>query len=277
MENEIKEEIKKEKKKFTILGVNLWEILAYFIIYSIAGYIIETSFAFIRYGVLESRQSFLYGPFCSIYGVGAVIMVLFLQYFKKNRLTLFAGGFLIGSITEYLVSLIGELILHVKWWDYSNMPLNINGRICFYYSIFWGVLAIFLMKVVHPRVRKLMAYILKKSSGKIVKTAIVVVTVLMAIDCFVSAYAINLFTIRMIAENNLNVDKKEIIMEINDRIKESDFQQSLIRIFFNNKKMVKTYPNLKVEQIDGTMVYFKDLLPDIKPYFFKFSDQDFYK
>ena len=277
MENEIKEEIKKEKKKFTILGVNLWEILAYFIIYSIAGYIIETSFALIRYGVLESRQSFLYGPFCSIYGVGAVIMVLFLQYFKKNRLTLFAGGFLIGSITEYLVSLIGELILHVKWWDYSNMPLNINGRICFYYSIFWGVLAIFLMKVVHPRVRKLMAYILKKSSGKIVKTAIVVVTLLMAIDCFVSAYAINLFTIRMIAENNLNVDKKEIIIEINDRIKESDFQQSLIRIFFNNKKMVKTYPNLKVEQIDGTMVYFKDLLPDIKPYFFKFSDQDFYK
>ncbi len=277
MENEIKEEIKKEKKKFTILGVNLWEILAYFIIYSIAGYIIETSFALIRYGVLESRQSFLYGPFCSIYGVGAVIMVLFLQYFKKNRLTLFAGGFLIGSITEYLVSLIGELILHVKWWDYSNMPLNINGRICFYYSIFWGVLAIFLMKVVHPRVRKLMAYILKKSSGKIVKTAIVVVTVLMAIDCFVSAYAINLFTIRMIAENNLNVDKKDIIIEINDRIKESDFQQSLIRIFFNNKKMVKTYPNLKVQQLDGTMVYFKDLLPDIKPYFFKFSDQDFYK
>ena len=41
--------------------------------------------------------------------------------------------------------------------------------------------------------------------------------------------------------------------------------------------MIKTYPNLKVEQLDGTMVYFKDLLPDIKPYFYKFSDQDFYK
>ena len=41
--------------------------------------------------------------------------------------------------------------------------------------------------------------------------------------------------------------------------------------------MVKTYPNLKVQQIDGTMVYFKDLLPNIKPYFFRFGDQDFYK
>lgn len=119
--------------------MKLWEVLAYFIIYSIAGYIIETIFALVRYGVLESRQSFLYGPFCSIYGIGAIIMITFLQYFMKNRMTLFVGGFLIGSITEYLISLIGELILHVKWWDYSNMPLNINGRICFYYSIFWGI------------------------------------------------------------------------------------------------------------------------------------------
>ena len=147
----MEEKIKNKRKKFTILGISLWQILAYFIIYSIAGYIIETTFALVRYGVIESRQSFLYGPFCSIYGVGAVVMILFLQYFKRNRLTLFVGGFIIGSIIEYLVSLIGELILHVKWWDYSNMPLNINGRICIYYSIFWGILAIFLMKVVHPR------------------------------------------------------------------------------------------------------------------------------
>ena len=91
-------------------------------------------------------------------------MILFLQYFEKNGFTLFVGGFLIGSVTEYLVSLIGELILHVKWWDYSNMPLNINGRICFYYSVFWGVLAIFLMRVVQPKVRSLMALLIKKLS-----------------------------------------------------------------------------------------------------------------
>lgn len=273
----MEENEKKEKKKLTILGIDLWEILAYFIIYSVAGYFIETSFALIRYGVLESRQSFLYGPFCSIYGVGAVVMIIFLQYFKKNRFTLFAGGFLIGSITEYLVSLIGELILHVKWWDYSNMPLNINGRICFYYSMFWGILAIFLMKVIHPRVRKLMAYILKRFSGKIVKSAIFIITIFMALDCLISAHAINLFTIRMIAENDLNVEHKALICDINDHLDDNKFRAKLIDTLFSNEKMVKTYPNLKVEQLDGTMVYFKDLLPDIKPYFFKFSNQDFYK
>jgi uncharacterized membrane protein len=268
---------KNENKKFTILGFNLWEILAYFIIYSIAGYLIETTFALVRYGVIESRQSFLYGPFCSIYGVGAVIMILFLQYFRKNRLTLFIGGFIIGSITEYLVSLIGEIILHVKWWDYSNMPLNLNGRICSYYSIFWGILAIFLMKVVQPRVRKLMAYILKKLPGKYVKPTIVTIIIFMFLDCIISGYAIDLYTIRMIAQHDLNVKNKEIIIDINKKLEQSTFQSNLIRIFFNDKKMVKTYPNLKAELLDGNMVYFKDLLPDIKPYFYKFGEQDFYK
>ena len=65
----------KKKKSFTILGTSIWRILAYFIIYSFVGFLIETIFALVFYNVLESRQSFLYGPFCGIYGIGAVIMM----------------------------------------------------------------------------------------------------------------------------------------------------------------------------------------------------------
>ena len=269
--------IKRENKKITILGISLLEILAYFIIYSIAGYFIETGFALIRYGVLESRQSFLYGPFCGIYGLGAVVMIIFLQYFKRNWATLFGGGLLIGSVTEYLVSLIGELILNVKWWDYSNMPFNIGGRICISYSMFWGILAIFLMRVIHPRIRNFMAFLLKKSSAKIIKTSITIITTFMLVDCIISGYAINLFTIRMVAENNLNVENKEMICQINNELNKSEFRTKLRNTFFSNEKMLKTYPNLKVEQLDGSIIYFKNLLPDIKPYFIKFSNQDFYK
>ena len=267
--------IKKENIKF--LKYNIGEILAYFIIYSIAGFFIETIFALVRYGILESRQSFLYGPFCSIYGLGAVIMVIFLQYFKKNRITLFFGGFIIGSITEYLVSLIGELILHVKWWDYSNMPLNINGRICFYYSIFWGILAIFLMKAIHPKIRKFMALILKKLNASAVKSVISIISIFLLFDCIISAYAIDLFRIRMIAVNNLNVQYKDEIIAINEKISNDKFTSFLVRYIFNDKKLIRTYPNLKQEELDGNIVYFKDLLPDIKPYYLKISNKDFYK
>ena len=126
----------KQKKKFMIFGFSIWRLLAYFILYSVAGFLIETIFGLLTKGVLESRKSFLYGPFCAIYGVGAVIMIVALQKFRKNNFSLFVGGFVVGSIVEYLVSLIGEYLLHVKWWDYSSMPFNIDGRICVFFSLF---------------------------------------------------------------------------------------------------------------------------------------------
>ena len=78
-----------KKFKPTILGISIWKLFAYFIIYSIIGYILETLFGIATKGVWESRQSFLYGPFCGIYGSGAVIITLFSKYFDKNKLTLF--------------------------------------------------------------------------------------------------------------------------------------------------------------------------------------------
>jgi ABC-type multidrug transport system fused ATPase/permease subunit len=151
--NAIKQKIKEKRKKimekqntkknkFKIPNLSIWQILGYFIIYSIIGFVIETIFGICTKGVLESRRSFLYGPFCSIYGIGAVVMIYFLQYFKKNNYTLFFGGFIIGSVIEYVISFIGELIFNIKWWDYSNLILNINGRICLTFSLFWGLLAI---------------------------------------------------------------------------------------------------------------------------------------
>ena len=165
----IKEQYKKSVKYFfnnkifivaiiliTILsfGFTITKILAYFIIYSVVGYVIETIFGLLTKGVIESRKSFLYGPFCGIYGVGAVIMIMGLQKFNKNNYTLFAGGFIIGSLIEYVVSFIGEWFFHIKWWDYSSMPFNINGRICVWFSIFWGILAIYLMTHFHPKIDK---------------------------------------------------------------------------------------------------------------------------
>ena len=165
----------KEKKHIKIAGITLWRIVAYFIIYSVVGFIIETIFGILTKGVLESRKSFLYGPFCSIYGLGAVLMILPLQRFKKNNYTLFAAGFVIGSIIEYLVSLIGELIFHIKWWDYSDQILNLNGRICVLFSLFWGLLAIYLMSDINKRVDKLIDFLKKKISMGILKTAVVLV------------------------------------------------------------------------------------------------------
>lgn len=266
------EENVKAKKKITIMGLSIWRIMAYFIIYSVVGYIIETIFGIVTKGRWESRQSFLYGPFCAIYGLGAVIMIIFLHKYSKKYNTLFIGGFVVGSIVEYLVSWIGELMLGVKWWDYSDMPLNINGRICVYFSIFWGFLDLYLIASFNPKIDKMINWIKSKISIKMLKTLTLSVTIILLIDCIITAFAMSFFLIRMIAQNNLNVPKKEIIIQKYEDIYNNEKLSNFIYTYWGDKKMIRTFPNVKVEDVDGNMIYIDSLLKDIKPYYFKFHE-----
>lgn len=268
----------KEKKHIKIAGITLWRIVAYFIIYSVVGFIIETIFGILTKGVLESRKSFLYGPFCSIYGLGAVLMILPLQRFKKNNYTLFAAGFVIGSIIEYLVSLIGELIFHIKWWDYSDQILNLNGRICVQFSLFWGLLAIYLMSDINKRVDKLIDFLKKKISMGILKTAVILVSIFLAFDLGITAYALQMFTIRIVYDNNLNVANKQYIDEQYEKIYVKDTKQKeFILKYFDDEKMIKTFPNIKIEDVDGNILFYRKYVKDIKPYYYNFRSNSHLK
>ena len=263
--------INNKKTKFTIMGLSVWRILAYFIIYSVVGYIIETIFGIITKGVWESRQSFLYGPFCAIYGLGAAIMIIFLHRYSKNYTRLFIGGFIVGSIVEYLVSWIGEILLGVKWWDYSDMPLNINGRICVYFSIFWGFLALYLIASFNPRIDRLINWIKSKLSVKSLKILTTTVIILLLVDCIATGIALSVFLVRMVHNYDLNVPNKEIIMQKYDDIYNDKKISNFIYKYWGDKKMLKTFPNLKVQDCYGNMVYMDELLNDIKPYYYRFN------
>lgn len=262
---------KKEKEHIKICGISIWRILAYFVVYSVAGFIIETIFGVLTKGVLESRKSFLYGPFCSIYGLGAVLMILPLQKYKKNKYTLFFAGFFIGSIIEYMVSLVGELIFHIKWWDYSDQMFNINGRICVLFSLFWGLLAIYLMSDINPRIDKFIDFVKSKIPANYMKTVIIVSILFLSFDLGITVYALQMFSVRIIHENNLNVSNKQLVDTLYEKIYVNDQKQKdFIYKFFDNEKMIKTFPNIKIEDVDGNILFFRDYVKDIKPYYYNF-------
>ena len=264
------EEIKK-KEHIKICGISIWRILAYFVVYSVAGFIIETIFGLLTKGVLESRKSFLYGPFCSRYGLGAVLMILPLQKYKKNNYTLFFAGFFIGSIIEYMVSLIDELIFHIKWWDYSDQIFNINGRICVLFSLFWGLLAIYLMSDINPRIDKFIDFVKSKIPANYMKTVIIISILFLSFDLGITAYALQMFSVRIIHENNLNVSNKQLMDNLYEKVYVNDpKQKDFIYKFFGDEKMIKTFPNIKIEDVDGNILFFRNYVKDIKPYYYNF-------
>lgn len=263
-----------KKKELTILGNSIWKLFFYFIVYSFFGYIIETIYGIVTTGRFESRQSFLYGPFLGIYGIAGVILIIFIKYFNKNNFTIFTAGFLIGSLTEYVISYITDIFLHTQWWDYSDKILNINGRICLLYSVFWGLLTVFLVKVINPRIDKIYEKIINKFSKKSIKICLTLLITFLAIDCSLTAYAQEKFIIRMVIENDINVENLEEYKKEYERTYNNKITSDVINRFWNNKKMIKTFPNIKIEDIEGNIIYLNSLLPEIQPYYIKIFDKN---
>ncbi len=274
----IKEErIHNQKEHRKICGISFWRILGYLVIYSFLGYLIEVLYGLITKGVIESGQSFIYGPFCAIYGVGAVLMILPLKKLNaKNNWANFGISALVGSIVEYTVSWFGDTFMHVKWWDYTNNFLNINGRICLYFSIFWGILGCLLITKVNPKVDEVIDRFKSKIPRTKQNTLVILTNVLLLIDLFCSVVALDLYQTRVIVENDINVksDLKAKYVEHYEKVySDSNFKELILKIW-GNDFMIKTFPNLKINDADGNIVFLNSYYPDISNYYFKVFDNE---
>lgn len=133
------------------------DLVLLFSFYSLIGWILETVFKSIRENKFIN-SGFLSGPFCPIYGFGAMLILLSIKildgvFMIKPLPSLFSNfiiAIIITTLLEYYVGVILEKLFKCKWWDYSNEPFNIKGRVCLKYSIFWGMLACIFIVVIHP-------------------------------------------------------------------------------------------------------------------------------
>ena len=140
----------------TINGTDLYHILNWFFIYSFLGWVWETFYVSTKHGEVVNR-GFVSGPFCTIYGFGAISVYLILKPIENHVLLLFLGGIVVATVLEYITAVLMESIFHTSWWDYSDQKFNFQGRICLGVSLGWGVLTVLLFRVLHPLVEKLVA------------------------------------------------------------------------------------------------------------------------
>ena len=176
------------KKNEVLLKIQ--NLTIYFFISSFLGWLLEIAYAFSVFGTFVDR-GFLKGPICPIYGYGVVAMILISEWVKKENIqsdfAIFCVITVIATILEYLASLFLELMFNLRWWDYTGYFLNIDGRVCLIFSIFFGLAGIFFMKVIYARYQKFTKVIRKYFSNKNIWIILIALIVTMTLDKGVSA------------------------------------------------------------------------------------------
>ena len=133
----------------TILGYDVRIYFLLFIIYAVAGWIMEVTCKLIQYKRFINR-GFLIGPYCPIYGYGALLITFLLGRYKYDALVLFVMAIVVCGTLEYLTSLVMEKMFKARWWDYSQRKFNLNGRVCVGTIIPFGILGLMVTYVPNP-------------------------------------------------------------------------------------------------------------------------------
>lgn len=119
-----------------------------FFAFSVLGWMYEATYS----SIIEGRfvnPGFLNGPYCPAYGVGVVAAIVFLSKIKNNFVFALASA-VVATVIEFFTSFVLELIYDARWWDYSNHPFNIDGRVCLDAFVFFAIGALICVRLIHP-------------------------------------------------------------------------------------------------------------------------------
>lgn len=193
------------------------ELLKYFIIYSMLGWVMESVFRSICERKLINT-GFLKGPFCPIYGIGAIIMIVFLKQFQYNIVLLFFMSFVVLTIWEYVVGVFLEKVFNTKYWDYSNHKINFQGRICLTNSIYWGILGIVFICYIHPFISEKLLLV----PEYIVNILTIIITTILIVDIIISVLKLKNLSGALQKIEQLNLQIKEKLEEMKQFEKAGD-------------------------------------------------------
>lgn len=182
-----------------------YRLIVYFFIYGFAGWCVEVAFASVKERKFVNR-GFLNGPICPVYGVGVGAVVTLLEPWKEHILLLYVASVVLVTFIEWITGYAMDKIFHHKWWDYSQMPLNIGGYVCLLFSLVWGIACVIIMKVIHPLTEKL-TEIMPFPLGM---TLCIIFTAVLAADIAVTSAGILKLNKRMDAMEKIAAELHEI-------------------------------------------------------------------
>lgn len=237
----------------------MYKYIIWVFLYSFAGWIYETIICSIEAKKLVKR-GFLFGPYCPIYGFGALFIILFLSSIQ-NIILLFLAGSVLTCTLEYITSWAMEKMFNARWWDYSYMKYQLNGRICLLGAVVFGAFTVLVIKVFQP----FLVFVFDMIDNKYLfyfAIAILIVAILDFIFTFIRTFQ---FTEKL-KILQIYIDSKIQIYKNNKEEKENFKSKRLKKIMKQftdrDKKMLKAFPRLKSKK-------YNEALEETKEYFSK--------
>ena len=128
------------------------DIILQFFIFGFAGWCMEVILKYRQFHRFINR-GFLTGPILPIYGFGVILITLVvgnLASVESGVVMTFALSLVICGLVEYLTSYVLEKIFHARWWDYSQKPMNLNGRVWIGNLVLFGLAGVAVIHIVNP-------------------------------------------------------------------------------------------------------------------------------
>lgn len=208
--------------------MTLYYCLIYFFIFSFIGWVLEVAFHAITLGKVINR-GFLNGPVCPVYGCGVLVVMWAVELTEKlgyislgedagslkDAFILFLFGLVLATAVELLAGWLLDMLFHMRWWDYSDRPLNLHGYICLEFSIIWGFCISFVVRMVFPILESWKTTIFRASTAGYI--VIGIMSVIFAADIGITV-AIVIGLNRHLKELD---DLRDSMRRISDRLSES--------------------------------------------------------
>ena len=205
-------------------------ILLMFFIYSFAGWVLEIIYNYIDTKKIINR-GFLIGPIVPIYGVGSLLIHFYLSRYDSDAFVLFVMTMFICGTLEYITSYLMEVIFKNRWWDYTHMKFQVNGRICLENCILFGIGGLVSVYLVNPYLVPFL-YSIPLNIATIIST--ILTTILLVDICISFNIIIKLKNI----SDNIRTDSTEVLTK---KVKEI-----LINKTYPYRRLLQSFPNMRV-------------------------------